>query len=117
MRGNRTFSEAFKRQVVREVTSGMLSKAEAKLKYNLKGHSAVLYWIRTFEDRENISKNRKMDYSEKSKEALIKRIKELERQLEDEQIRAEGYSKMIDIAEDQLNISIRKKSTTKQSTR
>ena len=48
-------------------------------------------------------------------EELEKRIKELERQLEDEQIRSFGYSKMIDIAEDQLNISIRKKPDTKQS--
>ena len=56
-----------------------------------------------------------MDYKKENKDGLIKRIKELERQLEDEKIRAEGYSKMIDIAEGQLNISIRKKSTTKQS--
>ncbi len=56
-----------------------------------------------------------MDYNKENKDGLIKRIKELERQLEDEKIRAEGYSKMIDIAEDQLKISIRKKSTTKQS--
>lgn len=89
MRENRIFSEAFKGQVVREVTAGMLSKAEAKLKYNLKGHGAVLYWISTFEERENISKKRKMDYSEKSKETLIKRIKELERQLEYEYLSQE----------------------------
>ena len=56
-----------------------------------------------------------MDYKKSDKETLIKRIKELERKLEDEQIRSEGLSKMIDIAEDQLKISIRKKSVTKQS--
>ena len=58
-----------------------------------------------------------MDYKKSNKEELIKRLKELERRLEDEQLRAEGYSKMIDIAEDQLKITIRKKSDTKQSTR
>jgi cell division septum initiation protein DivIVA len=56
-----------------------------------------------------------MDYKKSDKEALIKRIKELERKLEDEQIRSEGLSKMIDIAEEQLKITIRKKSSTKQS--
>jgi hypothetical protein len=58
-----------------------------------------------------------MDYAKSDKAFLIKRIKELERQLEDEQIRSLGLSKMIDIAEEQLKISIRKKSTTKQSKR
>jgi hypothetical protein len=56
-----------------------------------------------------------MSYERESKEDLVKRIKELERQLEDERLRSEGFSKMIDIAEDQLKISIRKKSDTKQS--
>lgn len=44
---------------------------------------------------------------------LQKRIKELERQLEDAQLRAKGYEIMIDIAEKQLKIPIRKKSDTK----
>jgi translation initiation factor 2B subunit (eIF-2B alpha/beta/delta family) len=58
-----------------------------------------------------------MDYKKSDKDELIKRIRELERQLEDEQMRSFGLSKMIDIAEDQLKISIRKKSATKQSKR
>lgn len=41
------------------------------------------------------------------------RIKELERQLEDEQLRSEMYKRMIEIAERDLNIPIRKKSDTK----
>ena len=46
---------------------------------------------------------------------LQTKIKRLERELEDAQLRAEAYSKMIDIAERELKISIRKKSNTKQS--
>lgn len=114
MKGNRSFSDAFKKQVAREVKSGMLSKAEAKLKYDIKGHSSVLSWIRTFEEKGQ-DKSRLMEYKKSDKETLIKRIKELERQLEDEQIRSLGYSKMIDIAEEQLKVSIRKKPATKQS--
>jgi hypothetical protein len=41
------------------------------------------------------------------------RIKELERLLEDEQLRSEAYRRMIEIAEKDLNIPIRKKSDTK----
>jgi transposase len=116
MRGNKTYSESLKREVVRELKLGNLSKKEARRKYEIKGHSALLKWIRKFDDK--ATDNQKlMDYKKSDKDALIKRIKELERQLEDEQIRAEGLPKMIDIAEEQLKITIRKKSTTKQSRR
>jgi hypothetical protein len=44
---------------------------------------------------------------------LQKRIKELERQLENAELKAEGYELMIEIAEKELKIPIRKKSDTK----
>ena len=113
MKGNNHYSESFKRDVVREIVEGHLSKAEAARKYNIQGHSCVINWIRKFADTD--PQESKMDYSKLDKEELIKRIKELERKLEDEQIRSFGYNKMIDIAEEQLKISIRKKPDTKQS--
>ena len=42
-------------------------------------------------------------------QTLETRVKELERLLEDEQLRSEAYKRMIDIAEKELNIPIRKK--------
>ena len=114
MKGNKIYSESFKKEVVREVKAGLLSKAEARRKYNIPGSSTIIGWIRKFDGKR--SNNRQiMDYKQTDKETLIKRIKELERKLEDEQIRSEGLSKMIDIAEEQLKITIRKKSATKQS--
>lgn len=114
MKGNKSYSESLKREVVRAIQLGLLSKEEARKKYGIRGHSAILKWIRTFEEQGSLTKRNYMDYKNTSKDALINRIKELERQLEDEKIRAEGYSKMIDIAEEQLKISIRKKHITKQ---
>jgi transposase-like protein len=114
MKGNKFYSESFKKEVVREVKAGLLSKADAMRKYDIPGSSTIIGWIRKFDGKR--SNNRQiMDYKQSDKEALIKRIRELERKLEDEQIRSEGLSKMIDIAEDQLKVSIRKKSATKQS--
>jgi transposase-like protein len=114
MKGRKIYSDSIKREVVREVKAGLLSKIEARRKYDIPGSSTIIGWIRKFDGK--ISNNRQiMDYKQTDKEVLIKRIKELERKLEDEQIRSEGLSKMIDIAEEQLKISIRKKSATKQS--
>ena len=89
-------------------------KTEANRKFGIKGHSTVLKWIRKFAGSDPHSQSL-MDYNKSDKKELIKRIKELERKLEDEQIRSFGYSKMIDIAEEQLKVPIRKKLDTKRS--
>ena len=116
MKGNNFYSESLKREVVREVKLGLISKEEAKKKYNIRGQSCIINWIRKFEGKE-LNKSSMREYEKSSKKDLIKRLKELEREFEDEKIRSEGLSKMIDIAEDQLDIIIRKKSGTKQSKR
>ena len=46
-------------------------------------------------------------------EELRRRVKELERELEAAKLRAEAYSLMIDLAEKELKVAIRKKSDTK----
>jgi transposase-like protein len=58
-----------------------------------------------------------MTKEELSHEAMKARIRELEHQLSVEKIRSESLEKMIDIAERELQIDIRKKSGAKQSTK
>lgn len=116
MSGLKTYSEDFKRQVLAEVQMGLISKEQARRTYNIGGSTTILKWMRKFEAKDPFNR-RMMQYNKSSKDDLVKRIKEPEHQLEDEKLRAEGLSKMIDIAEDQLKIAIRKKSDTKQSRR
>ena len=56
----------------------------------------------------------KKKIKDNNEKELKERIKKLEKELEDANLRAEAYSTMIDIAEKQLKIKIRKKSNTKQ---
>ena len=114
MRRYKFYEESLKTEVVHLVQSGQISKAEAERRYEIKGHATILNWIRKFEESDPQNQSL-MDYNKSDKKDLIKRIKELERKLEDEQIRSFGYSKMIDIAEEQLKVPIRKKPDTKQS--
>lgn len=119
------FSESFKQSVVDQVNSGLIGKSEARRRYGIKSNSGILLWQRNFEKYGRCSINLPVDTlllkpkntssasPSSSEAALLARIKQLERQLEDEQIRAEAYSRMIDIAERDLNIPIRKKSNTK----
>src|SRR5665811_1529305 len=97
MKGRKFYSDSLKREIIREVKAGLLSKIEARRKYDIPGSSTIIGWIRKF-DGKTTNYRQVMDYKKSDKEALIKRIKELERKLEDEQIRSEGLSKMIDIA-------------------
>lgn len=105
------FTETFKRQVIAEVLSGQFTKEQARKHYQIKGKSLIINWIRKFDLPTPIYMSEPL-LNEKDLQAKIKR---LERELEDAQLKAEAYSKMIDIAERELKISIRKKSNTKQS--
>jgi transposase len=44
---------------------------------------------------------------------LEKKIHDLQRQLEEEKLRSEAYARLIEMAEQDLNISIRKKGNTR----
>jgi transposase-like protein len=117
----RYYDQTFKLQVIEEVLSGQLTKEEARRKYGLGGKCAVLNWMRKFglSEHRNLPANfeHMKEEQQADKAALLKRIKELERALEDAQLKAEGYNRMIDIAERELKIPIRKKSSTKQSSK
>ena len=116
---NYYYSDDFKFHVVSEVLSGKITKEEARRQYGIKGKSTVLKWMRKFGVAQGQTKlpsiNMSKKLTNKDNEALLKRIKELEEALLDEKIKAEGYSIMIDIAEKEFNIPIRKKLGTKQS--
>lgn len=52
-----------------------------------------------------------------SEQDLLKRIKELEKALIESELRATAFNTMIEVAEKELKINIRKKSSTKQSSK
>jgi len=119
------FSESFKCSVVDQVNNGLISKEEARRRYGIKAKSGILRWQRNFQKCGRCSLNLVVDTVllkakkpsstgvNSSEASLLARIKQLERQLEDEQFRSEAYSRMIDYAEKELSIPIRKKSDTK----
>ena len=123
MEQKQIFSESFKRGVLEQISSGNLTKQEARKKYGIKGNSAILSWQRnllqygqcclTLSYKSYPILPVKKPSKEPSSTELQARIKQLERQLEDEQIRSEAYSRMIDFAEKELSIPIRKKPGTK----
>ena len=108
------YSDVFKEMVVKEVLDGLISKEEARRKYGLKGSSSVLNWIRKFEAEKKEQMSGKKTISPTEQHELELENKRLREELEIERLRTLSLNVMIDIAEDQFKIPIRKKSGTKQ---
>ena len=112
------YSDVLKHRIIQEVQFGLLSKEEARRRYGIRGKSAILKWMRKFG---YVSENELPTLKKQSKEIpddpkeLKRRIAELEKALEEAKLSSEFYSTMIDIAEKEFKIPIRKKSVTKQS--
>lgn len=132
MRGQKTrkerssaqiFNEAFKRKVCDEYLRTGVAKTSLLAKYNIKYRSAIQTWLKQLGYVDIYQKVAYLDIKNQftlatkksnkrisaSDQTLENRVKELERLLEDEQLRSDAYKRMIDIAEKELNIPIRKK--------
>lgn len=118
------FDESFKRMVIEEYLATRCSKMELLKKYNIHFKSAIQTWMKKlgYEDTERpqrvkFDKDLPMIISMASKSENIrelqKRVQELEQQLQDEKLRTEAYSRILDKAEQELKIPIKKKLNTK----
>ena len=112
------YSPSFRQQVATDYERGDLSYSQIAEKYGLPGRETVKEWVKAFRKKGEIAPSTAGPMTEDEKrdsDAKDKRIRELERQLEDERLRSLGYSTMIDVAEEELGVPIRKKYGSKQS--
>ena len=117
------FEESTKRRMVEDYLHGGQTKAEIWRRYTgrTEEHGKIIKWMRQFGYLEETLSNGSLSLSimpgsntpQSSVEELQKRIKQLEQQLLDSQLKEEAYRRMIDIAEKELKVSIRKKPNTK----
>jgi transposase len=120
-----------KHQIIREVLSGKATKQEIFKKHTGKEieHGHILRWMKAlgYDTHSSVKPYIVSDSQEmsKKKSALInpdesfenlqlkKRIAELEAQLKEAELKAIAFSTMVDIAEKEFKIPIRKKFNTK----
>jgi len=97
----RYYSDAFKIRVINEVKSGVLTKESARRKYDIKGNSAVLNWMRKFDGIKVERKGVEQSFHSMSQEEEIDRLKAenrfLKEQLKSSSILNEAYDLMIKI--------------------
>jgi len=132
LRSGSSFTTSERHHIIQEMLSTNCTKREIWMKYTgqQEEHGNLLKWMRQlgystalstrrFTFGENISlMAKKQPPTTKAEESfeilqLKKRIYELEDQLKDAEMKAIAFSTMVDIAEKEFNIPIRKKLNTK----
>jgi transposase len=115
------FTDEFKFMVIQEYLNSDISLAELKKKHSIRGNGCVSDWMRKFGTSEITVEQINLQHAMSKEEdktprerKLEAKVKELEKALEQERLRTLALDTMINIAERDLKISIRKKSGTKQ---
>lgn len=115
---NHRYEIAFRRWLVREIEEQRMTVTEAIGRFNFhptNGGSMINKWRKKYAP-ELFLPLEAMTAEEKQKlAALQKRVKEMEKALDDARMRNIALNMLIDIAEKKLHISIRKKPGAKQS--
>lgn len=108
-------------QIVYEYLSTDITQEELKIKYNFGGNSNIQRWMLKFglanSDNKQMYSNQQMSRESKVNTReyhLEQKINDLEKKLEQERLKSLALNTMIDIAERDLEIDIRKKSGAKQ---
>ena len=111
-----SYNETFKMSVVAEVLSGQISQTAALKKYGINGHSTISKWIKKYGRNKELKKITKVHMpNDKVKIRELKtRIQQLETLLTDLQLENKSLNKVIEIAEREYKISIKKNSGPKQ---
>ena len=115
------FPDEVKLKYVQEWLNTDISLKELKKKYGVGSNESLYIWMRKFGlSKPNEKPIKEHNYMLKetvktdSEKLLELRVRQLEKDLEFEKLRTHALDKMIDIAERDLNIAIRKKAGTRQ---
>lgn len=123
-RTQKDYSMSFKMSVVSEIERGEISVTSARKKYGIQGNATVVQWLRKYGnfDWENQtpsnmpkSKDQRILELEQKIKLLEKQKAFLEKQAESSDKKAIFFDMMIDMAEKEFNIPIRKNSLPEQS--
>lgn len=124
-RTQKDYSMSFKLSVVSEIECGEISVTGAQRKYGIQGNATVINWLRKYGtfDWENQtpsnmpkSKDQKILELEQKIKLLEKQKALLEKQAETSDKKAIFFDMMINMAEKEFNIPIRKNSLPEQLT-
>ena len=122
-RTQRDYSYAFKMQVVQEVERGELGLNAAQRKYGIQGNATIKTWLLKYgsldwENKSHLTLEKSPEQKLLELEAKVRLLEKqkasLEKKLEETDKKAIIFDMMIEVAEEELKIPIRKKSLPQQ---
>lgn len=118
IKSRRVYDTSFKFSVIEEYISSDLRLSDFCKKKSL-DRTTFRYWLLTFAPEGHLSSCKDMGSEKKRNESeeireLRRQLRQKELELKKEKMRADFYETMVDVAEEQFNIAIRKKAGTKQ---
>ena len=108
---SRNYSVAFKMKVVEEVENGLISAEAARKLYRIPGKATIAEWVSKYGINERIGRTVNIMTRDEELELirLRKEVKRLERALDDSQLRAIAWESMVEVAEEEFGIDLKKK--------
>lgn len=107
--------EATKSKILKEINDGLIGQRQASKKYNIP-RTTIILWQRKVNYRTLLVANDGQNMIEKQgSKFLLDKIQSLTKALEQAQLKNVMLETMIEVAESELSIKIRKKRGTKQS--
>lgn len=122
------FSDVFKKKIITEYLESDLSKREILDKYGIRSNSPIQKWMRNLgiidpyakKDYLGVTNSIRLKKKKPTPSdielqnlALSKKVKDLERLLGEERLKSEMFARVIEIAEKDYKLNIRKKPDTK----
>jgi transposase len=112
----KSYSMSEKRTVVTAIETGRMTAREARIAHGIKSEKTIRDWIAAFErEKTELCVSAPEIMSSKKTEKPSEDIEALRKELVLAELKIKALNVMIDIAEDQLKIDIRKKSGARQS--
>jgi len=113
---NRSFSDKFKKDIVRRVEKNELTVSEVAIEFEV-SRTSVYKWVYKYSNlyRKGLKQVIEPMSSTKKIKDLQSRIKELEQIVGQKQIKLDYFEKLIEISESDYNIDILKKKDSKHS--
>ena len=114
-RTQKDYSMSFKLAVVQEYENTGISQMALQRKYGIQGNNTLKRWIEKSRKPMEKSKDQELLELRQKVRLLERKNARLEKELEQKDMKAEFFDLMIDIAEKEYNIDIRKNSFPEQS--
>jgi transposase-like protein len=105
-----------KRTIVSAVEQGRMSIEEAQVAYKIKNHKTIRGWMQQYKsEKVEICIETQPPMSKKKKGEVTSQTAALQKALQEAELKIKALNTLIDVAEEQLKIDIRKKSGARQS--